>query len=184
MPSSVLSRSFFGVRWWILGRWPLSLATVSEWFLWSMAVVSCAWVAAFILLRSVQPYPLDAFEEYEMHKSMRWADGAPLYGAPTREPFPEAYPPLYFLLLGSWQRLVGHIKGMSRELAHLCGLEHEEAKRVLIPAGAGYCVNPHCGRWVTGGPDRLRSGRCDRCRKHRVRHGGEEWQPVAEEEPA
>src|SRR5262249_31318970 len=68
---------------------------------------SCAWIAAFILYRSVQPYPLDAFEEYELHKAIRWVDGAELYGTPGAEPFPEAYPPLYFLTLGGWQWLFG-----------------------------------------------------------------------------
>ena len=63
----------------------------------------------------------------------------------------------------------------------LLAVDPKHLKEMVLPPGAGYCVNPHCGRWVPGGPDRLRSGRCDRCRKHRSRHDGEEWQPQKEE---
>jgi hypothetical protein len=62
-------------------------------------------LASYIALRSVQPYPLDAFEEHQLRKAVHWAEGGGLYGSPASEPLPEAYPPLYFWLLGLWTRV-------------------------------------------------------------------------------
>jgi len=66
---------------------------------WMGSVAACVWILGYIFFRSVQPYPLDAFEEYELHKVIRWQQGAPLYGSVETEVLPEAYPPLHFWLL-------------------------------------------------------------------------------------
>jgi hypothetical protein len=76
-------------------------------------------------------------------------------------------------------RLVGRVIAM-REAMHgaladaafLRGLDPEKARRLVedqkIAPGAGWCED--CGRWVLGGrDDRLRSGRCDKCRKRNER---------------
>lgn len=70
-------------------------------------LIASAWVLAYILIRSVQPYPLDAFEEYQIQKAIRWTEGVSLYGKPGTEILPEAYPPLYFWSLGLWLRCFG-----------------------------------------------------------------------------
>ena len=70
-------------------------------------LVTCGWILAYVLIRSVQQYPLDAFEEYQIHKAIRWTHGASLYGPVAEEVFPEAYPPLYFWSLGLWLRAFG-----------------------------------------------------------------------------
>lgn len=75
-------------------------------------------------------------------------------------------------------RLVGRVivirdamHGALADAAFLRGLDPEKAKRLVADAklapGAGWCDD--CGRWVSGGQDRLRSGFCDKCRKRRER---------------
>jgi hypothetical protein len=81
--------------------------SIVDWLLWPFAIGGVVWIVAFILFRSAQPYPLDAFEEYELHKALRCKGGAPLYGARSEECFPEAYPPIYFIVLGAWQAWFG-----------------------------------------------------------------------------
>lgn len=64
----------------------------------------------------------------------------------------------------------------------LRGLSPEEARKLVeekapVRNGAGFCENPRCGRWVPGTRvDRIRRGRCDRCRKHLESHD-EDWRP-------
>ena len=69
------------------------------------------------------------------------------------------------------------------EASKLVSVPEEERQKLLLPPGAGWCENRQCGRWVPGGPDRLRAGRCQKCYRHRARHGGEEWreEPVPPE---
>ncbi len=89
--------------------------------LWVVCVASCLWLMAYILLRSTQPYPLDAFEEYQLLKAVHWAEGGGLYGSPASEPLPEAYPPLYFGLLGLWTRVFS-LGFLSQRLVSLLAL--------------------------------------------------------------
>jgi hypothetical protein len=84
-------------------------------------------------------------------------------------------------------RLVGRVITMRAALhdaladaAFLKGLDPELARELVLEkkptaAGRGDCENPSCRRFVPGTPkDRLRSGRCDACRKWRINHAGEE----------
>ncbi len=86
--------------------WPVAAWTATR-AIGVVCVAGCLWWAAYIAARSLQPYPLDAFEEYELRKAVHWAEGGGLYGDPANEPLPEAYPPLYFWILGLWTKLVG-----------------------------------------------------------------------------
>jgi hypothetical protein len=46
---------------------------------------------------------------------------------------------------------------------------------------AEICVNQACQRIVTQTPgDRLKAGRCERCYRYRLRHGGDDWRPSEE----
>jgi len=91
---------------------------------WIGICATCGWVLVYILYRSVQSYPLDAFEEYQIHKAIRWTQGASLYGDPGAEILPEAYPPLYFWSLGLWLRCFGESFVAARflSLAALLGI--------------------------------------------------------------
>ena len=104
-----------------------ALLLVASW------VVS-AGILVYILLRTVQPYPLDAFEEYEIHKADRWTQGHSLYGSPGTETMPEAYPPLYFWLLGLW--------------LHCFGTSFVAARSLSLAALAGIAA---CGWWAVRG---------------------------------
>jgi hypothetical protein len=87
-------------------------------------VVASGWILTYVLYRCVQPYPLDAFEEYQIQKANAWLDGKSLYGTPEETRFPEAYPPLYFWVLGPWLRLFGESFVAARllSLAALAGI--------------------------------------------------------------
>ncbi len=74
---------------------------------WPVIIGACIWSAAYIVLRVLQPYALDGFEEYELQKSWRWWQGAALYGPLGVELQPTAYPPLHYWLLGLWLGLFG-----------------------------------------------------------------------------
>lgn len=99
-----------------LRRLPL-LNRLVPWFCWASGLSGCAVIAAFIAYRSVQQYPLDAFEEYEIHKAVRWSQGAALYGTAQSELLPEAYPPLYFCLLRVFQTGLGDTFLASRAMS-------------------------------------------------------------------
>jgi hypothetical protein len=89
------------------------------------------WILTYIFLRSVQPYPLDAFEEYQIQRAAGWMRGATLYGEPDVQILPEAYPPLYFWVLGPWLRVFGEsfIAARLLSLAALAGI-----------VGCGWCA--------------------------------------------
>ena len=72
------------------------------------------------------------------------------------------------------ERLIRYLEKTHGVLTYLSGIDAKEAAKAL-ESGA-YCCNPHCGRWVSNTKnDRLRSGRCNRCRMWRLRHAGEDW---------
>lgn len=73
----------------------------------ALCTAGSVWIAVYIGCRTVQPYHLDAFEEYECFKAMRFGQGIPLYGDPGREMLPTAYPPLHYWLLAGWLRIFG-----------------------------------------------------------------------------
>ena len=75
------------------------------------------------------------------------------------------------------KRLVDLLARTHREASKLVSVPEDERQKLLLPPGAGWCENRACGRWVPGGPDRLRAGRCERCYRYRARRGGDEWQP-------
>jgi hypothetical protein len=68
-------------------------------------------------MRALQQFPLDAFEEYQLHKAIIWAEGTALYRAAGAELWPEAYPPLYFYALGIWQWCFGQSFVAQRSLS-------------------------------------------------------------------
>lgn len=83
----------------------------------------------------------------------------------------------FMSLLESWQRVGRRLRTLGVKLSvewddgSLAAAEGV-ARRSLEPAGAGDCTI--CGRVVSGASrDRLRSGRCDACRKFWERNGSE-----------
>lgn len=75
--------------------------------LFALCGLIVGWTACYVGVRASQPFALDAFEEYEALKAIRLLDGVALYGSPDDEPFPTAYPPLFYWLLAAWFKLAG-----------------------------------------------------------------------------
>jgi hypothetical protein len=141
------------------------LATIT---VWVGSVAVCAWLAGYILFRSFQTHPLDAFEEYELQRASRWLEGIPLYGSPEAEAFPEAYPPLYFWVLAGWTRVVGESWFALRSLSLLalagvifamCWAQRELVERRLarlISITVLLTLHALTGKWFeVGKPDTL-----------------------------
>src|SRR5438034_613792 len=63
--------------------------------------------------------------------------------------------------------LVEALERAHRLAESLTTMPEKERQKLLLAPGAGVCANPHCQRWCPGGPDRLRAGRCNKCRMHR-----------------
>jgi hypothetical protein len=120
--------------------WLLPLLPTADSLLPSIGLGTCAWIGVFVILRALRAYPLDAFEEYELHKAMDWWQGTPIYGPASNEPYPEAYPPLYLWILGVWQQCFGHSFVVPRSLSlfALAGL-----------IGAGWWALDSGNRWLT-----------------------------------
>ncbi len=91
-------------------------------FLWLGCCAVCAWTFAYIVYRAIQAYPLDAFEEFELLKATRWAQGFPLYADPAAEAFPTAYPPLHYWMLAAWTGCFGASLLAARALSGLAML--------------------------------------------------------------
>ena len=79
-------------------------------------------------------------------------------------------------VVGAVHRLIWSLWDVQAAAKELCSVPAEQVKKMTQTPGEGWCANPHCDAYCTGAKDdRLRSGRCDRCRKYRARHAGEEW---------
>lgn len=80
-------------------------------------------------------------------------------GAVSEDPVPKAL-----------RRLIDGLVQARGAVQELLAADPADVRLVFQAPGAGWCVN--CGRYCAGkGSDRLRSGRCDPCRKHRERTG-------------
>lgn len=81
--------------------------------------------------------------------------------------------------------LVAHLRAVSAASAAMSVslAELDKMGEVRTQVGVGVCVVRACQAVACGvGEDRLKSGRCPRCYRWRLRHDGEDWSPRAEEQ--
>ena len=125
--------------------------------LWGIfAWAALAWLVPFMLLRTTSPFPLDAFEDFELYRAYRFAQTGRTYAPVGEEFFPAPYPPFYYWLLGALFVVVppGYVAGRVLSLVGLLTVigtvlaisRHSRLGRgmALLLLAAGYAA---CGRY-------------------------------------